>query len=596
MRCKCKKWSVLLLILSLIFANYQAQTQVLPSDRAFDWQSAGINEAVVNNGVIINILDFEGDPDGSGTNDEAFTKALNALEGGAGTIYFPPGTYLFNSTIRLRSDVVLKGASAASTTLQFDLGGTGDLIVAQGSIETDTSYLKQSISRNSATIDISELLISANKGDYFRVALNDRHLVTSNWAYQSVGQIVRVKEVEDQLIELATPIRMNYDLSYQPFLQKINPVKNIGIECLKIERLDQTAIQTSNIAFRYSANCWIKGVEGVNSNYAHVEISYSTNIEVSESYFQDAFDHGNGGKAYGVALQYTSGECLIENNVFRHLRHAVLLQAGANANVIGYNYAVEPYWTDVSLPADAAGDIVLHGNYPYANLIEGNVIQNIVIDDSHGKNGPYNTFLRNRAKLYGIFMNNNPASDKQNFIGNVVENTGFLKGFYQIEGTDHFEYGNTHKGELKPAGSGTLPDASYYYTSKPSFLSSETWPSIGIPNIPSVGTNAAMSRYQNGSELAVCDDDSIETGLQLDVLRPGLTIYPNPFSENFTISRNNESRAEMRIYDQTGRLVLQDQTQEKKILIDLSNQPAGPYFVRLGIAGEHFTYQILKWK
>lgn len=94
-----------------------------------------------------------------------------------------------------------------------------------------------------------------------------------------------------------------------------------------------------------------------------------------------------------------------------------------NGNVFAYNHSTAPFWSAFPLPTDAAGDAVLHGNYPYMNLFEGNVVQNVVIDDSHGINGPNNMFFRNRAELYGIFMGTTPPSDHQNFIGNQVTDT-----------------------------------------------------------------------------------------------------------------------------------------------------------------------------
>ena len=78
----------------------------------------------------------------------------------------------------------------------------------------------------------------------------------------------------------------------------------------------------------------------------------------------------------------------------------MLLQAGTNGNIYSYNYSLQQKRTE--LPSDAAGDIVLHGNYPYANLFEGNIAQNIGGDASHGMNGPANVFFRNRALHYGI--------------------------------------------------------------------------------------------------------------------------------------------------------------------------------------------------
>ena len=50
----------------------------------------------------------------------------------------------------------------------------------------------------------------------------------------------------------------------------------------------------------------------------------------------------------------------------------------------------------------------------------------------------------------------------QNFIGNEIPNEGFLLGLYAFAGTDHFKFGNNHRGELKPEGTGDLPDESYY--------------------------------------------------------------------------------------------------------------------------------------
>lgn len=101
-------------------------------------------------------------------------------------------------------------------------------------------------------------------------------------------------------------------------------------------------------------------------------------------------------------IQFTSNECLVQNNVFDYLRHAMILQAGANANVFAYNYSFNPFWT--STPSNSAGDMVLHGNYPYLNLFEQNQGENIIIDNSHGPNGPFNTFLEIAHPLMGSFL------------------------------------------------------------------------------------------------------------------------------------------------------------------------------------------------
>lgn len=132
----------------------------------------------------------------------------------------------------------------------------------------------------------------------------------------------------------------------------------------------------------------------------------------------------------------------------------------------------------------------------YANLFEQNDVQNIVIDNSHGANGPYNTFLRNRASLYGIFFSDN-TSPSQNFIGNEIPNTGFPYSTvnYNILGNDQFSYGNNNKGTVAPVGTSNVTDLSYHYLVKPDFVQGYQWGKIGLPNAMNTSSVPATDRY-----------------------------------------------------------------------------------------------------
>ncbi len=112
--------------------------------------------------------------------------------------------------------------------------------------------------------------------------------------------------------------------------------------------------------------------------------------------------------------------------VKRNLRHAMMVKTGANGNVFSYNYSKNVRRSE--WPNNYGGDISLHGHYSYANLFEGNIVQNIMIDHYWGPSGPLNTFFRNRAELYGIIMTGGDptTSDMQNFVGNEITNNGFL--------------------------------------------------------------------------------------------------------------------------------------------------------------------------
>ena len=466
-----------LLCLFFIFFPYFISAQVIPANRTVNWSYAGLSTPDSAYHTVIDITTQGGIGNGTAINDAAMLNCLNALNGMAGVIYFPAGTYLFHSTIALPDSTILRGDGSSLSKLHFDFSGAGsDCISATGSIQPQRYYFV-----SDGLFDSKFMSIQNNAGlydgDYVRIYQNDTNLVISSWAYGTVGQIARIQTVGGATaITLEHELRKNYNVSDSAYLRVMNPVSGVGIECLMVERLDATALQTSNIIFTNAVNCWIKGVESNMTNFAHVTLRSSSNIYIHESYFHHAFAYGGSGQGYGINCETTSGECLIENNIFNNLRHSMLCQAGVNGNVFAYNYSLNPYWTEPPFPTNSAGDIVLHGNYPFSNLFEGNIVQNIVIDNSHDINGPYNTIFRNRAELYGIYMNQNPASNDQNFVGNEVTSTAPFQGVFALSGTGHFQHGNNVKGNIIPTGTIVLNDTSYYLQQKPAFLSSNTWP------------------------------------------------------------------------------------------------------------------------
>ncbi len=494
-----KKWFLPAFLLhQLVFA------QVIPADRRTDWSLAGYRDSIPVYTTIVDITAFGGVGDGVTSNNTALQNAIASLGGASGTIYFPTGNFRFNASFALRDSIILKGNSADSTMLSFNLSGNSDMIRIAGSISSSYATLAMDAVKDSSFLMVSNPSLF-NAGDYIKISQNDSSLLASNWAYGSVGQIVQVNSIAGNRINLNSPLRKDFMVTDSCKLRKMTPKHDIGIECLKIKRLDVSAGQTNNIDINYGVKCWIKGVEMDTCNFAHIAVSNSSNIEISGCYLHDAFAFGGGGQAYGVLVQYCSGECLVENNIFNHLRHAMILQAGANGNVFGYNSSTNPYWVSGFLPTNSAGDMVLHGNYPFLNLFEGNTGQNIVIDNSHGINGPYNTFFRNRADLYGIFMNTSPASDNQNFVGNEVTSTATNQGLYFLSGTGQLAHGNNIKGTIMPAGTETLSDTSYYKKNVPGFFNSYSlYPPIGIPNTISTGTIPAQQKQMQAAEFTDC--------------------------------------------------------------------------------------------
>tara|TARA_B110000503_G_C7153309_1_gene416160 strand:- start:897 stop:2666 length:1770 start_codon:yes stop_codon:yes gene_type:complete len=579
-------------IVFFILAYSNSISQTIPTYRTVDWTEAGIVSQQVNPSLTINFISSGGVGNGTTANDSVFNTILNSInQGDSAIIYFPHGNYLFNQSLNLRSNIFLVGQSSDSSFLTFDLNGSGDLIKFSGSSSIDTAHLIAPVSKGSNYLSFSSSNLF-NAGDFIQLIDNDTAKIKSTWAAESSGQIVRVVSINGSTIQVNKKIRRYYSLNDRPYIKRLNMIENNKIESLSITRLDSTVGQTSNINFNYSYNSKINCIKSYNCNFSHIEINYSSNIEVEGSYFQDSYGYGSGGRAYGIVLQFTTGDCFVYNNKFNHLRHSMIMQAGANGNVIAYNYSTNPFWTGTNLPSDAAGDLVLHGNYVYANLFEGNSVQNIVIDNSHGINGPYNTFFRNRVNSYGIVMNTPEETDTANFVGNEIPNTGFFKGNYILAGNSHFQHGNNVRGTLTPSGTSSLPDSSYYFNLPPSYYTSNSyWPPIGTPN--SINTNSTESEANyNVGILTQCYTPLLSSINKPDKRQNEFIVYPNPFQNSINI-RGSIHVAQVNIYSMTGNLIYHSNKAQDSI--EFSPYADGLYVIQLiTFNGETFSKKLVK--
>lgn len=562
------------LLVAMVLLGLNAVAQVIPHERLYQWHRAGLTSEIQEPSTVLDITSYGAVGDGTTENSVAFGSALSALNGETGVIYFPAGDYYFEERFILHGGVVLRGAGADSTTLLFDLGGSNsDLISIRGSIGSAQVALTEAAFRDSSYVVLASAA-SLEAGDYIQLLDNDSAVITSlSWAKNSTGQVVEISGISGDTAYLSSLLRRDYEMVNNPRVKKITPIREVSIENLKIKRQDATSGQTNNINIAYAVNCRVKCIESENCNFAHVGINTSSNILVEGSYFHHAHAYGGGGQGYGVVLQYTTGECLVENNIFNHLRHSMLLQAGANGNVLAYNYSYDPFWSDPFLPSNSAGDAVLHGNYVYANLFEGNWIQNIVIDDSHGQNGPHNMFFRNRATLYGIFMNSGTPTNDQSFIGNEITGVGTFFGMYSLAGTGHFEHGNNKLGTAVPTGTSSISYESLYKDIMPTWYdSNSSWPPIGYPNPLSQYTNEAEFRFNNQvyTECA--------SMITTDVSSFGedeLSIYPNPTEGIVNIVAADVASVQVLAMD--GKLL---KVVVNSKVVDLSGLPVGLYLLR----------------
>lgn len=590
-----KKRILIVYCFTCILSFLNAQNNI----KKFNWEDAGYKGQKPVYTQTVNILSAGGNNSGSSANDLAFSNAIAQLNNKGGVIYFPSGTYNFTSSINFsRDSITVVGAGYDQTRLQFNMGSSLSpcIYIGGGDAPSDTSSFVFSGVRDS----ISAQLINATVfgvGQWVYLQCNDNAYMASTWAFGSLGQIMQVKAKNGNVVRFNSPFRFYYKKSLQPKIKRLIPRKVIGLECFSIQRMQATTGQSSLISFDKAVQCWVHAIEGDSTNYAHIEINRSANISITNSYFHHAYGYGGSGQGYGVVFQFSANECLVENNIFRNLRHSMLFQAGANGNVCGYNYSFDPFWVQSFFPSNSAGDIVMHGNYPFANLCEGNINQNTVIDDSHAKNGPYNTFFRNRSELYGLFMNTNPATDTCQFLGLEITNTGSSLGLYSIAGNGHLQYSNNVKGTITPANTTNLVDTSLYFKTpkKPKCYNPNKhyWPILGTPKPYNQNSNAAKDRaLQNiWADCGACTFLNTTVLNEPIEMQESLFIYPNPTQDKINITKVlNE--ASFNIYSINGMLLFYGNKEETE---DYSKQlKAGCYILKFKDGVKTGTIKLIK--
>ncbi|MBS0000896.1 MAG: hypothetical protein KFF73_18075 [Cyclobacteriaceae bacterium] len=481
----------------LIFLSIQhVNSQIIPEQRRITWKP-GIPEGPHQvSASVENVVNYGADPTGKTDSHDAFALAIDKLPLTGGVVYVPEGTYLLNSTLSInKSHVVLRGAGITTARLLSNVSGVSI------NVESDTEGNWQKItgghSLGSFQIEV-ENGSDFTKGSFIEIQQkNDSAIMyTKNtwiqrWAENSVGQLLEIAEVNSNKLTLKTSLHHTFSKDLNPVVRPVNMVKNVGIENLYIQKLIPA---NHTISFNHTAYCWIKHVESYMTMRSHVRISASIGHEITECFFHNSYNYGGGGHGYGVECAHHASDVLVENNVFDSLRHAMMVQTGANGNVFAYNYSTNPVQGEPGSVLNSGWvppDISVHGHYPFMNLFEGNDVMEIGISDYWGPAGPGNTYLRNKVNGDGILCYDH--SHEQNLLGNYT--TALIN-------TDKtclrlLEHGNIINGEIlwdDEIQEHTIP-ASCYLDTAPAFFKGYDWPPFG-PDAEKGNKLPAQKRYE----------------------------------------------------------------------------------------------------
>ncbi len=568
--------AISIIIYNTVYINVQAiqpfsdslLNQLIPKERRIDW-NPGIPAGIPNiEGPIVNVIDNGADPAGSLNSQQAFQSAINKLAGSGGVVYVPNGRYRIENTIFLEHDnIVLRGNGSES---KIFLGADNSGILITSNQLGDWQFLTgtQIKGDNYIVVDDGSKFL---KGGFAEIEQDDDTVIMftspewiTSWSENSVGQLFRIEEIIEDTLIFESTLNIEFRTRLNARIRPLGLVQNVGIENLYLEK---TVPIGSTVLFKNTAYSWIRQVESYHTGRSHVEQTRCLKNEIRDSYFHHAFSYGGGGSGYGVECGYHTTGCLVENNIFDSLRHAMIVQMGANGNVYGYNFSRNTLQGDgeTDLTPDISPDISIHGHYPFMNLFEGNEVEEIGIGDWWGPAGPGNTFFRNRVNLDGVVYWD--ASHSQNVIGNVISK---IQDQHEIA-EDKLEHGNLVAGIINwdpEISIKELPKSLYLYT-VPGYMHGYVWPAFG-PDVNQDSKLPGEERYE-----------FLITKSKTDSIEKVVAVYPNPCSTILYI-HGLEIGSNIRLVSLAGQVV-QDlgRSVSQSLTLNLSDLERGIYLLQI---------------
>ena len=517
-------------------------TNVIPADRRVDWSPGRTIPAYATGKTACNSgCDFTTKGDDATDDSAVVESCLKAVSSGQACLV-KAGTYAIKHAILVPSNVVLRGEGPGKTVfdnrwnggITVELAQGGDVDQGQSDLPIASGTTKGSTSLSFASAP------SFAAGSYLAVTENvDATLVnptgedgTCTWCggpyqegagTQPMGQIVQVTNVAGANVTIDRPLDYTFPSSLAPVaLPLTNLVENAGVESLTIDEKTTGAGENNGLVQFYGCvGCWAKGVE-ISGAYAEfVELQFSKGCVVRDSYLHDP-QTADSGRGYGVHVLYWNSDHLIENNVMVKNRHSVAFEGGGSGVVVAYNFMYRD-WESDSDPNWLGDDLITHGAHPYMNLLEGNVHQQLALDDIWGSSS-HMTYFRNNPTATGDYEttanenNDSIVVSADNRYANIVANvfgTASLKAPTSYDTgvkSTLLTCGDAYVGTSTPvdgACTDTLPP-SLYLGAAPSWFSTP----YGTVPFPPIGPDVSGTVNEIPAEL--CFDHTIAQSAAFD--------------------------------------------------------------------------------
>jgi Pectate lyase superfamily protein len=514
---------------------------VFPNGRTINW-APGLEyrNGIPNRTGLINVKLAPYNAAGDGVTDDtlAIQAAINAAQANQ-VVYLPASTYLISGTLNISTaNTSLRGDGPASTIIHLsDNVGVRGINISYHSwsprVAITSSCTKGATQITLATataVQVGDIVVISQVNPSFVDTQGDSGQPIT-WAgapgadgrgndfTRVMTQVDLVTAINGDTLTLERPIYLTFDAAQSPAINYMTPTYGIGVENLQLYRTG-TGVGGYNIAMGYVAESWVQNVASKNAQGSecdyHVELNDCYACQVQKCWFQGG-GVNNAGQDYGVYLANNVSDALVEDNIFVGMRHSMVISAGGSGSVFGYNYSQANIEWDNGVPGTnwCAEDACTHGCEPYMTLFEGNIVDQITFDDTHGGNA-YNTVFRCQSLAWSSATPNATenregidlaaGSYNANLVACVLgysahpdtadityegaaQSTAFVQGNYSIK----------TGAATWISGPVTLPASLYHGGNPPYWWGSMAWPAIGPDCSPVNGTIPAKERHQAGT-------------------------------------------------------------------------------------------------
>lgn len=555
-----------------VVCHGQAWSPFLDPTRAIDW-TTGVGFTIPN--FTVNCATQPSLATGSGNagaNATSIQSAITSCDATHNVVNIPSGTWYYTTLSIQKSNVVIRGAGANSTTIiptvgygcaggitdgtcavdpnDLNYGSTEVLPGGANACSWTAGYTKGTTSitlsscanapPNGSIIDLDQANDPSDNGGVYICDNQTNCSLEGGVDGRIISGVTHSQQQFTKITGVASLGGGSYTVTISPGVYFTNirsgqspgafwfeTITKVGIENLTIDGATMSSgspTDFGNMGFYQCYQCWVKGVRSENAGRHHVATSWGAQNVVRDSYFYGAL--GGHTQSYGIELMSGSGQ-LVENNILQQTTAPIMVTGTTTGSVVAYNFAIQDYYVpDPMTTYWAQSPFYSHSAGNEMNLWEGNnFVTGPVGDDVHGSSTQI-TLFRNMSP--GWYAGKTNAT--QPFIARaLVRGMNIIGGVYGQPG-----YHDTYETYPTSTSSGAGVNVGKDYT---------TIYTLGWPDDSDVG--CTIEAVTNGCDLVVRPTlmrwgnyDVVTAGTKFDSTEasPGAVIY---MSANFSSSYFN---------------------------------------------------------